>query len=67
MTRLQELARTKLFWSPIYKIVLGVIKDVIVDLWKACVDFVSVRSKVLWIFVFPFLLLVNPLLTVTYV
>lgn len=65
MTRLNEPARTKLFWLPIYKVVLGAIKDVIVNLWESCVDFVSIRNKALWIVVFPFLIVVYPLLVVT--
>ena len=62
MKKLNEPARTKLFWLPIYKVVLGIIKDVIVDLWDTCSDFVVKRNKALWILAFPFLVLVYPLL-----
>lgn len=65
MTKIKEPARTKLFWLPIYKVVLGIIKDVIVNLWESCVDFVSNRNKALWIVVFPFLIIVYPLLIIT--
>lgn len=64
-TVIKEPARTKLFWRPIYKVVLGMIKDVIVDLWKSTREFVKKRKKVLWIPAFPFLIFVYPLLIVS--
>lgn len=65
MKKINEPARTKLFWLPIYKVVLGIIKDVIIDLWETCADFVLDRNKALWILVFPFLVLVYPLLIIS--
>ena len=62
---IKEPAVTKLFWLPIYKVVIGIIKDVMVNMWVTCVDFVAARKKFLWVVVFPFLILVYPLLAIT--
>lgn len=65
MKKLKEPARTKLFWLPIYRVVIGIIADVIVDLWESCNEFMSGKHKLLWIVVFPFLIVVYPLLAIS--
>lgn len=66
MKRVKEPARVKLFWVAVYLVLFGICRDIIVDLWKSCVDFVSDRHKVLWILAVPFLIFAYSLLIVTF-
>lgn len=65
MARLQEPARTKLFWLPIYKVVLGIIRDLMSDLYLSCAEFADGKKKAIWIAIIPLLCIAYPFLAVT--
>lgn len=58
--RLEEPARTKLFWIPIYNILFYTVKEILLDVWDLASTVGNKFFRLLWVVVFPFLLVIYP-------